>query len=185
MKILVYSIGLIWVLPIYGYSQITSLSLSDFKIQELKAGKDSTYIYYNLILNFEKDKIVIRADVKPINIEDAYFDNQYLVLVFEGEDNNHYLTGVYKDNGKWTKDYFYLQLGYETNLTTKKLISAKFIDGETLLLKFSYGYRRGKPEKKQQVLWRLGGQGIYEYNYNLQVFNGVSVTRKNSVRPID
>lgn len=155
-----------------------SLTLKDFKIEDVYIPSREATVYELNLLESEEE-ISVLLYTKPEEIVASYFDDHYLILVYR-RGNNCYLRGAYKENGKWEKDYFHTQLGLTTGLTSKVLKTARFLDGETLLISYESTSFREREKRMTRSILRICQNEVYIYEQS-----GVSDKGNNPIRPID
>lgn len=155
-----------------------SLTLKDFKIEDIYIPSREATVYELHLLESEEE-ISVLLYTKPEEIVASYFDQHYLILVYR-RGSNCYLRGAYKENGKWKKDYFHTQLGLTTGLTSKVLKTARFLDGETLLVLYESTSFREKEKVMTRSILRICQNEVHIYEQS-----GASDKGNNPIRPVE
>lgn len=146
--------------PLNSWAQ-NKVQLTDFQIEEVNL-KERKAKYYSLTLNKGKKEINVRTFAKPKKIVDSYFDDQFLVFVYESEPGIHFLTGAYKNGKEWVMDYFHRQLEFPNGLYAEAVKQVQFLDASTLLLTYQVN-EMGAAEKTEVRLLRIAKDQIDTY----------------------
>ena len=147
-----------------AHAQINTLTLDQFRLDSLKL-EGCRARCHQLTLKSDRVNISIRLfSSKPTQIITSYFDEQYLVLVYKGKGQSHYLAGAYHDGEKWIEDYFQRPLGFATGLSYEAVKTARFLDEASLLLEYEvFSHVGGGQYSTKHTILRICQDQIYEF----------------------
>ncbi|MEO1514315.1 MAG: hypothetical protein AAFV95_04860 [Bacteroidota bacterium] len=138
---------------------------------------------YELDLRQQDIPITISSNVKPIEINAKYFDDNFLNFVFLDQHGAHRLYGYYKDNdGTWKKDYFEVGMTLISGTSSSRITKADFLDHSTLIFSVEHSLLNRK-KVVEHFIWRIREDGIYEFPLKRKVRSGYRFDSKNPKRP--